>query len=373
MRHTTTHHLNSYISLLRDAVPGITAADLDLPFCETGIHSLDSIILRDTVEGYFGIEIPDNQWFALKSLTEVLEHCEAKSTGSREAISGSSVTAERAYEIRLPQMANRGLSENWLLKEMGDMHWQMLGEGLGQKSSDFCDSMGNRLYAAFVRVNYSISPLSSFTENQHLSLSGSIKKFGGTSYFSAIKGCGGHQRLQANMMTSFSARKANDNAQISKGEPREKVSNIEDLPACPDFFVEHRLLKKGMTRAISSGGYVFHVSDKVIDTLQHTINPYYEINGVGLLYFAAFPLIADECLGSFMKNTMGISGFDAAYSTTYRDIFYFANCNAEDQVRVELNSIEQIEGNKLKVTTSLYRESDNKLMARVFTVKGVNG
>ena len=30
----------------------------------------------------------------------------------------------------MPQMANAALSENWLFKELGDIHWELLSKGL---------------------------------------------------------------------------------------------------------------------------------------------------------------------------------------------------------------------------------------------------
>ena len=101
----------------------------------------------------------------------------------------------------------------------------------------------------------------------------------------------------------------------------------------------------------------------------YTINPYTDINGVGLLYFASYPLIADRCASEFFKATIGIKNYDSSYHTIFRDIFYFANCNPDDRIIITLNSIEHIDNNKLKMTTSMHRESDNKLMARILTVK----
>src|SRR4051794_8545877 len=105
--------------------------------------------------------------------------------------------------------------------------------------------------------------------------------------------CNG-KTLDASMMTSFSARKAKDNARISRSNPDEKVNHVEELEATPDFYTEHRMMKKGMANEISTGGERFRITDYAIDSTTHNINPYYEINGVGLLYFAAYPIIADE-------------------------------------------------------------------------------
>jgi len=46
-----------------------------------------------------------------------------------------------------------GLSENWLLRHLGDLHWQIICDALGKASRDIQDEQGSRLYASFVRVD----------------------------------------------------------------------------------------------------------------------------------------------------------------------------------------------------------------------------
>lgn len=363
--------METYLDLLKVALPGITAHDLELPLRDAGIHSLDTVILRDVLENHFGTEIPDERWNRFSTLSETLNYLTNQDTGEAECLTLQQTgTHYREHDIRLPQMANSGLSENWLLKEMGDMHWQMLGKGLDQHTTDITDANGNRLYAAFIRVCYTVSPLGHFTENEKLMLKGAIKRFSDNAYISQIKGGCGDKKLNARLMTNFSARHAKDNTRISNGKPFQPNGNaIELLQDTPHFYTEHRLMKKDMISELNSGGHRFSVTDSVIETTQHCINPHYEINGVGLLYFAAYPMIADECTSKFMKTGLGVTDFDTTYHTTHRDVFYMANCNATDTIKVNLNSMEHLEGNRIRYTASLYRESDNKLMARVLTVK----
>jgi len=358
------------LEILKEAMPGLTAEDLNVPFSDSGIHSLDSIVLRDTIERYFGLEIADKEWDQFNSLSEALEYCyKVKNNPHYSVVGNAKVSANRSQEIKMPQMANSALSENWLLKEMGDLHWELLSRGLEQKSSGFTDNLGNRLYAAFVRINYSLSPLNAFKEHDIISLGAAIKRFGNYAYYSSVNGACNDKFIKANLMTSFSCRKTNDNSQIAKSAPEEKINNIEELEIAPDFYTEHRLIKKGLINEIQTGEYNFKITDNVLESICHSINPHFEINGVGLLYFASYPLISDECCSEFFRNTMEMTDYNKAYHTIYRDTFYFANCNADDQIIVKLNSIEMLEGNQLQMATSLYRQSDNKLMAKIFTVK----
>ncbi len=367
----TSNVMEKYIALLREAVPGFSRDDMDTPLRESGIHSLDTVIIRDSLERHFGFEIADDDWYRFGTISESIAFMAARSLDEQLVYCLEKADVlYRNHGISLPQMANSGLSENWLLKEMGDIHWELLSRGLEQKSSEFNDAQGNRLYAAFIRVNYSVSPLDQFIENDMLHLKGEIKRFGDFSYLSAIKGKSGDKQLKANMMTSFSARKTGDNKQIAKcASMNQRVNHIEMLKNTPDFYNQHRMLKKNMLTEVESNGYKFQICDDLLATIVHTVNPHYEINGVGLLYFAAYPIIADECTTAFMKKNLGIKNYDASYHTTHRDIFYFANCNSDEAIRVELNTLEHLEGDRVKYATSLYRESDNKLMARVFTMK----
>jgi len=362
--------MKTYVEVLQEAIPGLTAHDLNIPFSESSIHSLDSIILRDALENYFGFEIPDTTWLGFNNLSEALGYCNFKrGLQDRPIVPDAKINTQRSQEIKMPQMANSALSENWLLKEMGDMHWEMLSHGLNQKSSEFTDSQGNRLYAAFVRVSYSIDPLNDFHEHEILQLKGAIKRYGNYAYYSSVKGeCNG-KSLKANLMTSFSARKANDNSQITKSNPEENVNHVEELERTPEFYNEHRLFKKGLINGVQSGKYYFKNSNATLESSRYTINPHFEINGVGLLYFASYPIIADTCASEFFKTTMEMKDYDSEYHTVHRDIFYFANCNASDRIIIKLNDAQLIDDNKLKMTVSMYRESDNKLMAKLFTVK----
>ena len=47
--------------------------------------------------------------------------------------------------IGMPQMNSLGLSENWLLKEAGDRHWQQLAGSLGQHPAQLRDVQGRRV------------------------------------------------------------------------------------------------------------------------------------------------------------------------------------------------------------------------------------
>jgi probable biosynthetic protein (TIGR04098 family) len=362
--------LKKYLQILQNVFPIIRETDLDIPIKDIGIDSLDLVVVRVEIEKYFGKETTDVEWYQFKTLSEAFKYFENNIPEiSKNTVAPKQITSKREYEIRMPQMAANALSENWLLKEMGDLHWDLLSQGLEQKSSEFKDENGNRLYATFVRIRFSISPLKFFQENELLTLKSEIKRFGNNGYFTTVIGNCNKNTLEANLMTSFTQRHQNDNSKILKGDLKEKLNVIEQIKYIPEFFNQYRLLKKNLLEELQFNKINFSLSNEIISSNDYSINPYYDINGVGLLYFASYPIISDKCTADYLRKINKVNDFESSYSTIYRDIFYFANCNTGDHVNFNLHTIEDFENDKLIITTSLYRASDKNLMAKIFTIK----
>ena len=80
---------------------------------------------------------------------------------------------KRVVQVGMPQMALGCLSENWLLKELGDLHWETLCSSLQRSSNDLVDSQDRRLYATFVRIGFELDgTLKDFPEGDELTFSG---------------------------------------------------------------------------------------------------------------------------------------------------------------------------------------------------------
>lgn len=363
--------MENYYRIIKEVLPSVTLNDLEKPIRETGIDSLDLIIIRVALEKYYGIEISDSEWYKSNSLSEAYTIFKQNSIRASTCVSTSLkkiISVSRRYEIGMPQMSVKALSEFWLLKELGDIHWQLISQGIEQKLSELSDGLGNRLYATFVRIQYNTSPLVDYQEDTILTLEGSIKRYGNNTYLSEIKGINENRYLEASLMTAFSQREASSNSKILKGNPYEKINHIESLEYTPEFLNQYKLLRKGLLDEIIYDRHQFNITDKEIANKKYKIRAYYEINGVGLLYFSSYPIISDSCVADIMK-ILGIeTDLELNYYTSFRDIFYFANCDLGDNIIVRLNEVE-VTNNCIKFSTSLYRESDNVLIARVFTIK----
>lgn len=265
---------------------------------------------------------------------------------------------ERTYRIGMPQMAMGGLSELWLFKEVGDLHWTMLENGLGCSSSEIQDANGDRLYATFTRFKLESSfNFSQILENSVAIASGKIARHGGGLFFGDIKLQIGSQQLSVKIMSSFTKRSsASSNASLYKGQPTISsdcsIFNLTDVPA---IALEHREMK-----VLSNL--------PVLNSTEYNLIPQHDINGVNLLYFAAYQAINDICEAKCATDSIDWS---LNTSTTSRDISYYSNCDAHDVIIYKLHEA-QTTDQKVTIVSTLSRKSDGKLMAAIRSEKMIN-
>lgn len=356
------------LSIIQKELPSVTENDLFVPLKNTHIDSIDIVVIRVALEKYFKQEVPDAVWYQFQTLSEGINYFKSVRVVNGSQVPVGPVELRERVEIRMPQMANGALSENWLLKYVGDLHWQLLTKGLEQNSSQFKDEIGNRLYATFIRIRYSLSSLRKFNENDKIDFRGAMEGFGSHTYLSNVVGLSGSNKIDATLMTTFTFREKGNNENMVKAAPLTRTNKVPGLSQTPLFLNDYRLLRKNLLEDYSCSHGTFILDEEEIFICGYRINPYYEINGVGLLYFASYPAISDKCSNDYRRQQQTSINFFDEYHTVFRDVFYFANCNCNDTIIFRLNSMVQ-EENLLKTVSSLYRESDNRILAKIVTVK----
>jgi len=341
----------SPMNALLSYLPQLRNEDLAKPFRELAIDSFALVTLRAQIEETEGITISDEDWTSITCPLDV-----SRWTRSGMAKPGIErvdrpATAHRSYEINLPQMAMGGLSEGWLFREAGDVHWYMLTSALGVKTRNIADQAGARLYATFTRLRYrSRIPLRDIKIDSRLELSSEMNRFGAGMFFSKTKISGDGADIVFDVATSFSRfGEHGSNTSLVKGQPSlPEGFAIPSLDALPDFIDEYRRL-----RATDLGPALFETEYEIV--------PQHDINGLGLLYFAAYPNISDICL---MRH---LGGAQAAleWSPVGRDVCYFANASPSETLIYRLHSARDCHDDSSTVFVgSISRKGDGKTMAR---------
>lgn len=366
--------MKKYFEVITSIIPQFSSEDVDKPFSKAGVDSFDLVTIRVELERVKGRPIPDREWLTFESFNDIIDYYENGKAGNDTIESNQPKTHfSKRFSINMPQMSIESLSENWLFKELGDSHWNLLCRGLNKESDELEDELGNRLYATFVRIRTrSSSSLSDFNENEEIDMRGSIQRYGNGMYFSKFKLQSLNDQaknITADLMTSFAIRKSTGSNVLVKSHPSTEENAIRNLDQIPEFGNEYRLIKKGELQILDLDLHRFAIEDDVLFETEYDINAYYDLNGVGLLYFAAYPIINDVCESRFFNSGDSTSRWEKSHATVSRDILYYANCDLGDTIIYKLNNYDIRDTGEIKTVSSLYRKSDGKRMALVFTVK----
>lgn len=347
------------LSLMRAACPAVTPENLDNSFDDLDVDSLGMLTLRTKLEDAMGITVDDHTWSSVATPADVIAAF-AQARPEQQRSAEATVGECRVYQLNMPQMAAAGLSESWLFREIGDLHWSQICKGLDLPSSQIRDDDGNRLYATFIRVRVDSSvPLTAYCENESIRMKGQLSRYGSAMFLSAVTVHGEGKSTQARLLSSFSRfGKAATNTALLKGQLRIPPNcRIPELKTAPEFAEEYRAQRAA-------------VLARPLFECEYSIVPYHDINGVGLLYFAAYPIINDICAGRYAGRSY------AGLGTLRRDVFYFANCDADDTLIYRLHRWRADE-HAIDVEESLSRKSDGALMSYAVTTKaaaaGKNG
>jgi hypothetical protein len=102
----------------------------------------------------------------------------------------------------------------------------------------------------------------------------------------------------------------------------------------------------------------------VLDTGTYRLNPYHDLNGAGLLYFASYPHINDYCERGYFHELAragsAVAGVEWAVdaSTVFRDVLYLGNCGPDETVVCRLHSWRLTDDRRVRLESTLSRESD---------------
>ena len=341
------------VSFIRSELAEFSVDDLDVPFNRLGLDSFAMLTLRTRLEQALAVIIDDESWTSLVTPADLVRVVSTLQPDAKPAATSTPAGERRAYRLNMPQMALEGMSESWLFKELGDVHWSLITRNLGMPSSELKDAGGARLYATFTRFQLdSSAPLAAYGENEPVKVEARAVRYGAGMFFSDASLEGEGKSAKVRIMSSFSKYgEAGANTSLLKGQPEIPAGcAIPDVSELPRFGQEYRA-RRGE-----------RLSEPIFEC-SYDIVPYHDINGVGLLYFAAYPIICDICATRYAG-----AGLATEFSTSYRDVFYFANSDPEETLIFRLHGW-RADPAKVHFEASISRKSDDVLMAYAVTTK----
>jgi probable biosynthetic protein (TIGR04098 family) len=279
--------------------------------------------------------------------------------------------------IHLPQTDATGLSENWLFKHCGEMHWDYLCAAMGVSgvnSQEMRDDAGRRLYPTFVAIKGRYAtPLSMVQMDQRFQTAVELTHFGRVFFHSTIAFGNEETRFELEMLTTFVARNKNGLNDLHQSLPSANlVYNSRPLNSPPPLLKLSQALRHGEVMEYDFLGHHFALSEDALGLqMSFEPSPYIDYNGAGLLYFAAYPTIADTIERRLIgKHHLADTARDwaAQSSTIARDVFYYRNLDLGKNLIATLKRFDRV-GENVVLHTLLTNEVDGARLAEIITAK----
>lgn len=245
--------------------------------------------------------------------------------------------------LGMPHLVPGGLSETWLLRHLGDVHWQMLARQLGCAPSRITDRTGARVYAAFRHVTLEGLRLDAAQEDGRLETRSHLWRLSRTQVLSRhALALDGVPAGSATLVSALVRREAASNHRICRVE----VPGLADLPGWDGA----RPAPLDLPVAPEGARLTF------------TPCPSEDFNGAGFLYFSSYVGLAERALFFHAPTTA------RACTTRLRRIAYHGNIDPGDVVEIATHLSGTPEGGGV-CTTRLLRQADGVMLAQMVALK----
>ena len=295
-----------------------------------GLDSLSLLVFREQCERTFAVMISDEEWAEMQDLRDILTLVCNRQIRPKQSSSLYFASAEAAQsavavpchpddmvedlEIGMPLTGINRLSENGLLKYLGDLRWRHLARISGVPSCDLVDDAGQRLYPTFFYVESSFPPtcpMAHFGENDRFHVIDSVRRFGssmldGVSYLIPSDRSeamaepidsfdqAAALRVPVVRMANIFVMKFNGAEWLKKGRPQDRlISGVRELADPPDCYsIAKRAEADGCIDTPDLEVDVQPLQQNEVE-YRYAVQPDRDVNGVGLLYFANYLLFLD--------------------------------------------------------------------------------
>ncbi|QBY55810.1 Pnap_2097 family protein [Cupriavidus oxalaticus] len=263
----------------------------------------------------------------------------------------------------MPQLAYTGLSENWLLKTCGDLHWRQLAAGCGLAVPDFRDGEGNPVYAAFTAVRVRDAALERIGEHGTFTLDSAGLPAGGVKRLSqhAVASLDGTRCATVTMLSTF----------IRRTRERDNRSVVRAMPSVATGWNNAATTSEAaalsqLARRFRSGDWGTHLGlRQQQDGVNHVVDflpcPYNDFNGADLMYFASFQAMVDRAEWQWRSHA-------EPPTLAARDLFFHGNVNVGEALELTFAALREDESG-LAHWCEVRRAADGEKIADIVTRK----
>ncbi len=272
-----------------------------------------------------------------------------------------------SYRLGMPHLNAQGVSENWLLKELGDRHWLLLAHMAGHGVPEFRDELGNPVYAAFCAISIEGAQLDLAQENDLLTVTSSVVRLSRTQIASRhVLAIGSRPLGTVEMISTFVRRMGDGNHSVARyavgGLPVQTETGIGASLAANAAAHRNGRLKSYQGFDLEHETAIVRYSFAPVPSL--------DFNGAGFLYFASFQAFVDRAEWAFAMES-GIQDQITRATTTNRTLFFTANLNPKEEIEIAVMAMPMTQRGTLSHHCRMYNKATRELIAEVFTVKAI--
>ena len=246
--------------------------------------------------------------------------------------------------LGMPHLCGHGLSEQWLLKTLGDYHWRLLAKLSGRKHPDFRDEMGAPVYATFCALHVKHADFSALKEHDTLIISSKLMALSRTQVASE-HALYVSERLvgTVELVSTFVRRLAAGNHAVARYPVMAAFMPETGTPLPAPFGAKlaeeaahYRAGKLQSCLDFALAG-AEHQSETGVKTYTFDPVPSLDFNGAGFLYFASFQAFIDRAEWAHVQ-TQGAPRTPllntTKLNTAERVLYFAANLDPGEKLQV---------------------------------------
>lgn len=223
------------------------------------------------------------------------------------------------HVLGMAEMGFSGLSEQWLMRRAGDLHWRLIARAMGQREAVFACAEGRPLYAAFCATRLVIDRPEAPRLGGRFGLSASLFRVGRSRLGSRVTlRCDGAPIGRIALVSAFVGRgEGAGNRALVRRAPRAMVA-----PAATMAELDALSARAARIAARLRGLRLDGPAQRLLPC------PAVDFNAAGLLYFPSFAALVDRAEFA--------AGMPPGRLLLRRDVCFFGNVEPGEPVEIHL-------------------------------------
>ena len=256
--------------------------------------------------------------------------------------------------LGMPHLTPFGLSETWLMKELGHRHWLMLARQLGMENADFRTADGEEAYAAICATSLNKARFGTVRANDIMTIRSTLSPVSRTQVSTRHRlSVRGMTIGEVELISTFVCRtRKGDNYSIARvAMPHQKEAASCDANALAAL--------ASAVRSDKSATCLGLPTHELEGRRSYRFQPdqTQEFNGAGLFYFAQFQAVVDRACEEWFGNLQDL------VTLKERRVFFRGNVQAGETLSINLVGITD-DHHRLHC---VIRRSDGAVIGNVFT------